>query len=149
MFIFSRKIHLQPLSLKSNMKYVNVITELSSLMILSVNHLLSKIKHACWYSKDSITISIINQITVIAPAFFIVIKSFLINKAKHLKLKCNKLARKKTLIYTCADLYSMQLNQTFLSVSKIHQEFLKHFQNSYFLKKKLSRIIFPRFSVHF
>ena len=50
-------------------------------MILSVNHLLSKIKRACRYSKDSITISIINHVTVIAPAFFIVINSF-VNKIK-------------------------------------------------------------------
>ena len=36
-------------------------------------------------------ISITNQVTVIALTLLIVIKSFLINKAKHLKLKCNKL----------------------------------------------------------
>ena len=47
--------------------------------------------------KDSTTvyIPIINQVTVIALALFTIINTFLINLAKQLKLKCNKLARKK------------------------------------------------------
>ena len=45
------------------MKHANVLIELSSLMILSVNHSLSKIKHACLYSTDSIEIYINNQLS--------------------------------------------------------------------------------------
>ena len=39
------------ISIKSDMKYVNVLLELSNLMILSADHLLSKIKRACGDSK--------------------------------------------------------------------------------------------------
>ena len=83
------------------------------------------------------TISIINQVTVIAPALLsIVIKSFLINRTKHLKLKSNKLTGKKIKIYTCAYLCSMQLNQTSLNAGLlINRENRKHMVASTFFSR--------------
>ena len=102
------------------MKNVNVLIELRSFND-SFNEALIVQNQTCMLipKADSITTLIINYVTVIAPAKFTAIKLFLINKANHFKLKCNVSIGAKN-INTCADLCSMQMNQTSLKLAKFN-----------------------------